>query len=69
MYTECSATAAIQDGGAGIFITYTTGNTEAVNIPTGKHGTNYTPEVETTMKASKTTEESTEDCRDVRWSY
>ena len=64
-YIDGSATAAIQDGGAGVFICHTTGRTETVSVATGKHCTNYKAEVEAIMQALTIIKESTEDCSQV----
>ena len=65
VYTDGSATAAIKDGGAGIFISFTTGRSETVSIATGKHCTNYKAEVEAIQQAASTIEESQESCSNV----
>ena len=62
VYTDGSATAAIQDGGAGFFIIYTTGRSEAVSIPKGKLYSNYKAEVEAILQSARIIEESAEDC-------
>lgn len=45
VYTDGSATDAIADGGAGIFISYTNGHARLVSVATGKHCTNFKAEV------------------------
>ncbi|XP_053398058.1 uncharacterized protein LOC128556571 [Mercenaria mercenaria] len=65
VYTDGSASAAIKDGGDGIFILYTSGRSETNSIPTGRHCTNYRAKVEAIKQAIKLTEESPESCPNV----
>ncbi|XP_053376916.1 uncharacterized protein LOC128547772 [Mercenaria mercenaria] len=65
VYTDGSASAAIKDGGAGIFILHTSGRSETNSIPTGRHCTNYRAEVEAIKQAIKLIEESPESCFNV----
>ncbi|XP_053405048.1 ribonuclease H-like [Mercenaria mercenaria] len=60
VYTEGSASAAIKDGGADIFILHTSGRSETNIIPTGRHCTNYRAKVEAIIQAIKLIEESPE---------
>ncbi|XP_060604706.1 ribonuclease H-like [Ruditapes philippinarum] len=62
IYTDGSATAAIKDGGAGIYIQHTNGKSDTVSVATGKYCTNYKAEYEAIMTALKVIEESPEDC-------
>lgn len=52
--------AAIQDGGAGIFIFHTTGRTGTVCVGTGKYCTNYKVEFEAIIQALRVIEDSPE---------
>jgi len=65
VYTDGSATAAIKDGGAGVFITHISGRSESISLPTGKHCTNYRAEVEAILQATSSIEESCENCSNV----
>ena len=65
MYTDGSASAAIRDGGAGILIILTSGRSEKISIPTGKHCTNYRAEVEAILQATIAIEDCREDCPNV----
>ena len=51
-YTDGSATDAIQNGGAGVYIQYPDGQWEAEAVPTGLHCTNYRAEVEALVHAA-----------------
>jgi len=51
VYTDRSTTDAIQDGEAGIFISYTNGQTGTASIATGVYCTNYKAEVEAISQA------------------
>ena len=62
VYTDGSASAAIKDGGAGIFINYKSGRSETVSLATGKHCTNYRAEVEAILQATLSVENSEESC-------
>ena len=64
VYTDGSATNAVKNGGAGIYIKYPTGEWQAEAIPTGLHCTNYKAEIEALRIAaeiiSKVTDNSTQ---------
>jgi len=51
--TDGSATAAIKDGGAGIYIQHTNGRSDSVSVATGKHCTNHKAGYEAIMTAWK----------------
>ena len=52
VYTDGSATKAVENGGAGAFFRYPEGQTETVAIPTGKHCSNYSAEVQALSAAA-----------------
>ena len=52
VYTDCSATKATTDGGAGIIIQYPSGATQTASSATGKHCTNYKAETEAPKQAA-----------------
>jgi ribonuclease HI len=52
VYTDGSATDAIQNGGAGVFIQYPDGQWQAEAVPTGHHCTNYRAEIEALVLAA-----------------
>nr|KAG5706601.1 hypothetical protein BaRGS_005671 [Batillaria attramentaria] len=52
VYTDGSATQAVSNGGAGVFIRYPDGQTESVAVPTGKHCSNYSAEVKALQAAA-----------------
>jgi ribonuclease HI len=62
IYTDGSATAAVKDGGAGIYIQHTSGRIDTVSVATGKHCTNYKAEYEAMVTALGMIEETLEDC-------
>ena len=45
VYTDCSATEAVKDGGSGIFIEYSSGNVKRISIPAGHTCSNYKAEL------------------------
>jgi len=51
-YTDGSATSAVSDGGAGVYIRTPEGHTTTAGIPTGKHCSNYSAEVQALMQAT-----------------
>ena len=57
IYTDGSATEAVRNGGAGIFLRYTDGD-EEIAIPTGKYSTNYRAEMEALCTAASTVAEN-----------
>ena len=52
LYTDGSATDAVKNGGAGVFIQYPSGERQAEAIPTGLHCTNYRAEEEALIHAA-----------------
>ena len=50
--TDGSATNAVADGGAGVYINSPGGPTITAGTPTGKHCTNYAAEVEALIQAA-----------------
>ena len=62
MYTDGSATRAVADVGAGVYIRYPEGHTETVAVPTGKH---YGAEVQALEKAAQVIQQSGHDCHQV----
>ena len=65
VYTDGSATRAIKDGGAGIFISHPSGRTERHHLATGIHCSNYKAETEALMKAASLIENSSDDISSV----
>jgi ribonuclease HI len=64
-YTDGSATKAVMNGGAGIFISYPDGHQETRHIPTGKFCSNYTAEVQALEQAAKMIYNTNSDCQQV----
>jgi ribonuclease HI len=60
-YTDGSATEAVKNGGAGVFVRYPEGRTETASIPTGTHCSNYSAEVQALTKAAKLIEAPDQD--------
>ena len=54
VFTDGSATDAVRHGGAGVYIQYPSGETQAEAKPTGLHCTNYRAEVEALILAANT---------------
>ena len=52
VYTDGSATNAVADGGAGITVKFSDGETTDSSCPTGKHCTDYRAETEALMQAA-----------------
>ena len=52
VYTDGSATNAVANGGAGIHVTFSDGETLDCSTPTGKHCTNYRAKAEALMQAA-----------------
>ncbi|XP_052236203.1 uncharacterized protein LOC127847991 [Dreissena polymorpha] len=65
VYTDGSATRAVEDGGAGILIRYPSGRNETHFMATGKRCSNYKAETEALMKAASMIENSPEDTTSV----
>jgi len=53
VYTDGSASDAVRNGGAGVYIQYQNGNSKSIAEPTGNHCTNYKAEVEALIIAAK----------------
>jgi len=66
VYTDGSATRDIKDGGAGIHITFPSGQKSAHYIATGKHCSNYRAETDALVKAVSLIDESEEEVTTVR---
>ena len=64
-YTDGSATDAVKDGGAGVYIRHQDGNTTSKAIPTGIHCSNYRAEVEALKLAVETVQDGPQDCTQV----
>ncbi|KAK7113996.1 hypothetical protein V1264_000134 [Littorina saxatilis] len=54
VYTDGSATEAVKNGGAGVYVQYPSGERQAEAIPTGLHCTNYRAEVQALIHAAYT---------------
>ncbi|KAK7093388.1 hypothetical protein V1264_007152 [Littorina saxatilis] len=54
VYTDGSATEAVKNGGAGVYVQYPSGEGQAEAIPTGLHCTNYRAEVQALIHAAYT---------------
>ena len=54
VYTDGSATDAVKNGGAGVFIQHPSGELQEEALPTGLHCTNYKAEVEALIQAAHT---------------
>ena len=52
VYTDGSASYAVRNGGAGVYIQYQHGNSKSIAEPTGEHCTNYKAEVEALIIAA-----------------
>ena len=52
VYTDGSASDAVRNGGAGVYIQYQHGNSKSIAEPTGEHCTNYKAEVEALIIAA-----------------
>ncbi|XP_052271916.1 ribonuclease H1-like [Dreissena polymorpha] len=65
VYTDGSATRAVEDGGAGIHIRYPSGRNETHFMATGKRCSNYKAETEALMKAASMIDNSPEDTTSV----
>ena len=57
-YTDGSATKAVRDGGAGVFIRYPNGETLTRSAPTGTYCSNYKAEVQALTLAAEMVKES-----------
>ena len=58
VYTDGSATDAVRNGGAGIFIQYPGGAQEQISVPTGLYSTNFRAEAEALKTAATLVEDS-----------
>jgi len=65
VYTDGSATNAVADGGAGITVKFSDGETTDSSCPTGKHCTNYRAETEALMQAASIVQTSDNDFHQV----
>ncbi|XP_041350841.1 uncharacterized protein LOC121369832 [Gigantopelta aegis] len=65
VYTDGSATNAVENGGAGIYIMDPSGYREEAPFPTGKHCTNYAAEVEALIHAAHIISTREENCSHV----
>ena len=61
VYTDGSATNAVADGGAGVYIKSPRGHIVREGIPTGKHCTNYAAELQALMHAATLAKEMEKD--------
>ena len=64
-YSDGSATDAVKDGGAGVYIKYHDGNTISKATPTGVHCSNYRAEVQALKLAVETVQNGPQDCKQV----
>ena len=62
VYTDGSATNAVENGGAGVYIMDPNGYREEAHFPTGKHCANYAAEVEALIHAANTISTSEVNC-------
>ena len=65
VYTDGSATQAVTDGGAGVYLRYPDGQTETVAMPTGKHCSNYSAEVQALMAAASVVQRASSEFQQV----
>ena len=65
VYTDGSATSAVKNGGAGIFITYPDNHCDTKYISTGKFCSNYTAEIQAIEEAAKMINNTSSDCHQV----
>ena len=64
-YTDGSATDAMSNGGAGVYLKFPEGHTDTAKIPTGKYCSNYGAEVQALMQATSMIIDSQNDCQQV----
>ena len=64
-YTDGSATNAVSNGGAGVYLKFPDGQTTTAKIPTGKYCTNYGAEVQALMQAATMIIDSQHECPQV----
>ena len=64
-YTDGSATSAVSDGGAAIYIRSLEGHTITAGIPTRKHCSNYSAEVQALMQATTMIQDHQSNCTQV----
>ena len=67
-YTDGSATMAVADGGAGVFILFPDGMTDSQSIPTGIHCTNYKAEVQALKLAVQVVKDNSREITDRSYS-
>ena len=65
VFTDGSATQAVKDGGAGIYIKFPDGQTQKVHCATGKYCSNYRAEVEALTRAAGIVARQASDCPQV----
>jgi ribonuclease HI len=65
VYTDSSATNAVAIGGAGVHMRSPEGHSTTASIPTGKHCSNYSAEVQALMQAASMIHDSTSECPEV----
>ncbi|XP_070182779.1 uncharacterized protein, partial [Littorina saxatilis] len=57
VYTDGSATDAVANGGAGVYASFPT-----TNIPTGKHCSDYSAEIQALVQAASIIQDSSSEC-------
>jgi ribonuclease HI len=65
VYTDGSATNAVANGGAGVHVRSPEGHSTTASIPTGKHCSNYSAEVQALMQAASMIHDTTSECPQV----
>jgi ribonuclease HI len=65
VYTDGSATNAVTNGGAGFHVRSPEGHSTTAGIPTGKHCSNYSAEVQALMQAASMIHDATSECPQV----
>ncbi|KAK7102111.1 hypothetical protein V1264_020383 [Littorina saxatilis] len=62
VYTDGSATDAVANGGAGVYASFPEGHTTTTNIPTGKHCSKYSAEIQALVQAASIIQDSSSEC-------
>ncbi|KAK7110703.1 hypothetical protein V1264_014534 [Littorina saxatilis] len=62
VYTDGSATDAVDNGGAGVYASFPEGHTTTTNIPTGKHCSDYSAEIQALVQATSIIQDSFSEC-------
>ena len=64
-YTDGSATDAVKNEGAGVYVKFPEGEVQSASIPAGKYCSNYVAEIQALVQAASVVRDSSNECQQV----